>query len=762
MRRNALLALLALAVVAAACTGTTPGTEGDPTTTSVTTQSRGSSGSSTGGSAVGVVSGSGATPRVLPAALNIFDACDGLLEWIKTEAGERVGPYGFDTGGYFFRDDVVFEGDFAGPATTSAAAEVESFSAGDDAGSSRAFSGTNVQEIGVDEGDLVKTDGEYIYILSHQRLTVVNVDDREIVRSVDVGNFGASDMLLTDDRLYIFSNQWIDGPGLEALDWGVVRPGTPLTVISEIDITRPSRAEVVSDLRIEGSYVTSRLIDGIASVVVTSQPGGLDFVYPSNPGSEDRALEVNREVIADSSLEDWLPRYQLSRDGDQLSRDGDAVAEGLLSDCTRVHVPDVFSGFNTTSVLTIDTTRGLDSPNAATIFAETHTVYASATNLYATTARFPQVVWTEDGAVAEPAEEPATNIHMFDITDPDGATYVASGKVPGRLLNQFSLGEWEGDLRVAVTEGDVWWPTGEESSSSVIVLRPEGSELVEVGSVEGLGVTEQIFSVRFLGDTAYVVTFRQVDPLFVIDLSDPTEPTVAGELKIPGFSSYLHPIGDGLVIGVGSDASEEGFVEGAKVSLFDVSDPEDPTEIDSWVMRNAESSVGWDHRGFLWWAEQSLAGVPIQSYSGGLQGAMLFDITRNGIVEFGEITHAEPRGRDSDCEQLNKDDVPEDTELWFIVDEGVVQICGEDDLGGAAGLSCERIASEELQFWGPGMDDFIETIPEGGRVEICWDNNWVPPIQRLVVIDDEIWSISENAVQANDLRTLERLVTLGF
>ncbi len=754
MRRNGLLAMLVFVLVVAACTGT-PETEGSTTSVVGTIENRGDNGSSgSSGSAAGVVSGSGSNLRVLPAALNVFDACDGLLEWIKAEAAERVGPYGFGSGN-FWRGGFVAEGDFAVPATTAVPAEAAFDGGGDDAGGGSAFSTTNVQEEGVDEGDLVKTDGDYLYIVNYQRLTIVDVAERDIVAAVNLGDFGATDMLLADDRLYIFSTQWLDEVALESLSWPVIRPGTPLTVISEIDVSRPGDASVVSELRVEGSYVTSRLVDGIASVVITSQPGGLDFVFPSTPGSEDRALEVNRQVVAESELEDWLPRFQ-------LSRDGGAAADGLVSDCTRVHVPEVFSGFSTTSVVTIDTTRGLESPDASTIFAETHTVYASANNLYATTARFPEIIWAEDGAIGEPAEDPTTNIHMFDITDPAGANYVASGKVPGRLLNQFSLGEWEGDLRVAVTKGDVWWPSDDTSSSSVIVLRPDGSELVEIGRVDGLGVTEQIFSVRFLGDTAYVVTFRQVDPLYVIDLSDHTEPAVAGELKIPGFSSYLHPIGDGLVIGVGSEATDDGVVTGAKVSLFDVSDPSDPREIDNWTMKNAESAVAWDHRAFLWWEKQSLAGVPVQSYSGGLQGAVLLDVTARGINEFGEITHGEPIGRESDCERLSRSDLPEETELWHIAEEGVVQLCGEDDLGGVAGLSCERIPADELQFWGPGMEEFVAGIPEASRVEICWPNEWLPSIRRLVVVDDEIWSISDNRVQANDLRTLERLVTLGL
>jgi hypothetical protein len=141
------------------------------------------------------------------------------------------------------------------------------------------------------------------------------------------------------------------------------------------------------------------------------------------------------------------------------------------------------------------------------------------------------------------------------------------------------------------------------------VLRPQGSELVEIGSVGGLGVTEQIQSVRFLGSQGYVVTFRQTDPLYVVDLSVPSAPRLAGELKIPGYSAYLHPVGEGLLLGVGQSATDDGVITGTQLALFDVSNPASPQQI-SVLAIGGHSDAEWDHHAFLYWAEDGTIVLP--------------------------------------------------------------------------------------------------------------------------------------------------------
>jgi uncharacterized secreted protein with C-terminal beta-propeller domain len=169
-------------------------------------------------------------------------------------------------------------------------------------------------------------------------------------------------------------------------------------------------------------------------------------------------------------------------------------------------------------------------------------------------------------------------------------------------------------LRVASTTTPTWWGSGPDSESRITVLREVAEGLVRVGMVDGLGETEQIYSVRFMGDTAYVVTFRQTDPLYTVDLSDPRRPQVLGELKIPGYSAYLHPVGENLLLGIGQDANDDGQVKGTQVSTFDVSDLADPTRVDTHTLSEGSSSqVEYDHHAFLYW--DGLAVIPVQQWS---------------------------------------------------------------------------------------------------------------------------------------------------
>jgi hypothetical protein len=176
------------------------------------------------------------------------------------------------------------------------------------------------------------------------------------------------------------------------------------------------------------------------------------------------------------------------------------------------------------------------------------------------------------------------------------------------------MGEFEGDLRVASTVDD--WTGSRDSESIVTVLRPTDGDLATIGQVTGLGLTEQIYAVRFMGTQAYVVTFRQTDPLYVVDLSDPTNPRVTGELKIPGYSAYLHPVGDGLLLGVGQDADEGGRTLGTQLSLFDVSDPTNPQRL-STLMVGGSSEAEWDHKAFLFWPEDGTIVIPSSPWWGG-------------------------------------------------------------------------------------------------------------------------------------------------
>ncbi|MDF5751436.1 beta-propeller domain-containing protein [Spongiactinospora sp. TRM90649] len=234
-----------------------------------------------------------------------------------------------------------------------------------------------------------------------------------------------------------------------------------------------------------------------------------------------------------------------------------------------------------------------------------------------------------------------TEIHRFDISADGPPRYVGSGAVPGVLLNQYSMSEHEGYLRIATTV-----MTGDKSESGVYVL--DAGSLAQKGSVTGLGKTERIYAVRFIGPVGYVVTFRQTDPLYTLDLRDPAAPKVTGELKITGYSAYLHPAGDGLLIGVGQEASEEGRRLGTQVSLFDVSDPAAPRRLAQLLREKTDTEAEWDAHAFLYWPKTGMAVLPLTSHTrseGPASEAMVLKIAESRISETGRVSHPKPKAK---------------------------------------------------------------------------------------------------------------------
>lgn len=562
---------------AAPTSSTTGSTSGSTTgaTTGTTDPSTANSGSS--------LPGGFGTSR-----LAFFSDCPDLLGYLRAEASERVTAWGLGGGPYYYGRGVML--DEAATAATDAPVEADN-SGGMDAPASTApvsgsnYSGTNTQEVGVDEGDIVETNGTHVFVAGQDGVRIISVADAKVVERVDVPD-GTHQLLLDGDRLLVITQPW---------------SGVEDTITSLYDVTDPGDPTLLHRSHLEGRVVATRSIGGVARLVLTSSLATrLPFVYPEQFGlDEERALAENRRVIEESAIEEWLPRWF-----DEAS-DGSFGDMSASLDCSNVAAPREFSGLGISWIASLDLRSGESPVGAAGVVSNGELVYASPSNIYLATVPWDWYHPFDD--VARSNEQPPTLIHQFALGEGASASYVASGEVPGYLLNQFSMSELDGDLRVATTTQD--WTSG-ASESGVYVLRPQGNELVTVGSVGGLGKTEQIYAVRFLGSQAYVVTFRQTDPLYVIDLADPTRPTVTGELKIPGYSAYLHPVGDGLLLGVGQDASLDGRTQGTKMSLFDVSDPANPQEISSLPI-GGYSEVEWDHKAFLYWPEDGTIVIPV-------------------------------------------------------------------------------------------------------------------------------------------------------
>ena len=549
--------------------------------------------------------------------LVFFADCPDLLGYLRTEALERVTAWGLNGGPMFYGRG----GDVVGEKAAGAdkANSVDGM-APPTAEAGPTYSGTNTQEIGVDEGDVVETNGTHVFVVGQDGVRIIDVASATVAAHINDLPDGSHQLLLDGTRLLVVSQSYNSAED---------------TIVSLYDVANASSPTLMRRSHLEGRLVASRSIDGQARLVLTSTIATrLQFVTPDQFGlDEARALETNKAVINNSTIEEWLPRYF------DESGDGSFGAMNASLDCSTVAAPRDFAGLGISWIASIDLRAGTSPVGAAGIVSYGDIVYASPTNIYLAT-----VPWDWNNSferVPGPTSQPPTLIHQFALGAGGSAQYVASGEVNGQLLNQFAMSEYDGDLRVATTLQD--W-NGGNSESFVQVLRPSGTELVQIGKVGGLGLTEQIYAVRFMGTQAYVVTFRQTDPLYVINLADPTNPVVTGELKIPGYSAYLHPVGDGLLLGVGQSADLNGMTTGTQLSLFDVSDPANPQQI-STLPIGGSSEAEWDHKAFLYWPEDGTIVIPVSPWWGGGCGPAIDCLSKDVISAAGGVVVAQLQDR---------------------------------------------------------------------------------------------------------------------
>src|SRR4051794_22604769 len=500
-------------------------------------------------------------------------------------------------------------------------------------GAGQDFSGTNVQEQGVDEPDAVKTDGKRIYVLQNSRIYALDArsDPPKLLGTLDLPGLGG-EMLLSGDRLLVMSGNpilyGIPGPVRAAL--APIYPSQESTV-ALVEVSHPDTMKVLKSMSVNGGYLSGRLTGHSARLIFSATPRVIPVLQ------SQQAIAIDR-----TTTPDWRPTYKLRR-----GLRGH-VARHALVRCTSIKRPEIFSGLNSLTVLTIDVDKGLDPVDSDAIMTDGQTVYASTKSLYIAT----QKAVVEQPDSTQPPPEQLTEIHKFDISDPDSTTYEGSGVVTGSLLNQYSMSEQDGLLRVASTRAPLWWSPGNNTpaESFVTVLKQDGNALKGIGRVGELGKGERIYAVRFIGDVAYVVTFRQVDPLYTVGLSDPEHPKVLGSLDLVGYSAYLHPVGDGLLLGVGQAANEQGRTAGTQVSLFDVSDPAKPSRLSNKTVGSGSSSdVEFDPHAFLWWDPLKLAVLPVQVYDYNADakqqqppfvGAIGFHSTKaGGVTEAGRVSH---------------------------------------------------------------------------------------------------------------------------
>jgi len=558
-----------------------------------------------------------------------FDTCEEAEASLRAAARRYVGPWGFGQAAPLPAMPI----EDAGAARDVAGARAMAAPEAADTATPRS-SGTNTHEVGADEPDLVKTDGSRIVTVHQGVLRVVDARRGVQTGSLDLGGEGYwefADLLLYGDHALVLAQGDAHdiriAPREPVVDLPAPRLGRPRLVL--VDLSGEPR--VLSEYAIDGALVDARLTGPAARVVVRSFPR-LEFPDLGPDATDEQRLEANRRAVDEADLSDWLPRYRVTT--------GDRVSEGQV-DCAAVHRPPTYTGASMLTLLTFDLTAAeLGDGDPVSVVADGDTVYGTGESLYVTSDRRWWLSPTEE-IDDRPEVDDRTEVYKFDLSQAGPPRYVASGTVDGWLVNQYAMSEWDGHLRVATTAGQAWGDGRSSTESSVTVLAQQGDRLVPVGSVGGLGRGEQIYSVRFAGPIAYVVTFRQTDPLYTLDLSDPTAPAVRGELKITGYSSYLHPIGDDRLIGVGQEADTDGRVLGAQVSLFDVSDLTDPVRLAQHHVRAGYSEVEYDPHAFLWWPAERLLVLPLTSYDGVGQeaGALVLRVDDRAFTELALVTH---------------------------------------------------------------------------------------------------------------------------
>jgi inhibitor of cysteine peptidase len=545
-----------------------------------------------------------------------------------------------------------------------------------------AYSETNIQVKGVDEADIIKTDGEYIYLIRNNydyekyiqisELIIVKAN-QDIVSRNEYNNFHINEMFIEKDKVVLFGNTQVDHNliypeqegefaeinSVEAdTDDGILEENeivsptyvrkTELTSIKIIDIKDKENQNILKSYDFEGNYKTSRKINEHVYFVIDSYPKFNDL---------DKTPTCNQ----------ISPLYRETTNDENKELD-------ILVSCENIGYisPINPNGFITVIGIDLETLK----LEKEVIVGSSQNIYSSKNNLY-----IAQTTWPRYDNIGEPIEEyfEETVITKFNL-DKGKIKYQTTGRVKGYVLNQFSMDEDKENFRIATTTSANWTrnigsgrlvaetitdtlvePEENLSKNNLYVL---DKDLKVIGKIEDIAPGEKIYSARFMQDKAYMITFVQIDPLFVIDLKDPENPKILGELKIPGYSDYLHPYSENYLIGIGKEVLENQdpnndfvYEQGVKISLFDVTDLENPKEVYKEVIgdRGTYSRALNDHKAFFFDKEKDLLIIPITlaqhkrppenewmygTYT--YQGMYVYKITpETGFNLLGKITHSE-------------------------------------------------------------------------------------------------------------------------
>ncbi|MEM4756130.1 MAG: beta-propeller domain-containing protein [Candidatus Woesearchaeota archaeon] len=573
------------------------------------------------------------------------------------------------------------------------------------------FSGTNVQVQGIDEGDIIKTDGEYIYTISGNTLFLVKAypgQDAAIVSQVGI-EFTPQGLFVSGNRLAVFGNTYDN----KVFQGSVIRPTTGMMQILVYDISNKEKPKLIKSYAMEGSYKESRMIGNNVYFVTITYPQQRNPLPLVMDGTALSTIPVDRITYFPKPYS--MPSYAILG-SINLASAGTITTQAIIIEGNTIFymAPEaLYLSFTEyineweieQSILVKQMMQYLTAEEKRLI-AKIENTDDDVMSPFEKQVKIRQIVETamlylseeERKDVEKAVEEKAmkelekypyqeyTAIHKIAVSGND-FTLVANGKIPGRANNQFSFDEYEGVLRVATTltknwrlksiaapeqqaanaddqeENSIVEPDGGLEERSALLIAPPrwqqdtsnavftlDDQLQVLDSLIGIAPGEMIYASRFMGEKLYLVTFRQVDPFFVVDLSNPKKITLLGELKIPGFSRYLHPYDETTIIGIGRDATLDGRVKGLKISLFDVSNVHKPKEIATYVTDDgyAQSTAEYEHKAFLFSKEKQLLVIPAYSYQWKnnayeevYNGAMVFHVAKDSIRLRGIIDHSD-------------------------------------------------------------------------------------------------------------------------
>jgi uncharacterized secreted protein with C-terminal beta-propeller domain len=617
------------------------------------------------------------TPANPTQGIKRFSSYDELTNFIKsnTEMNSYYGGFG---GEVMTTTAGVAKAQTAS-STVSEGSSVPAAAPSASGGVSRDYSGTNIQVEGVDEADFVKNDGKYIYTISGNKIVIVDAypaDSAKIVSQIELSGT-PQEMFINNDKLIVFGyGDYSYNKAMAIPDIGIMPPRyySPKTFVNVYDITDRANPVLKRNVSIDGNYYDSRMIGDYVYLIVNDPVnyGGTNPIPMPviQSGSVSKTIAASDVYYFDYPDTSYVFTNVISINTQNDNQEVNSktflmgYSENLYVSTSNIYVVytkrlseyDFYDRILDEAVIPAVSVQ--EQVKISAIRDSNVTKYEKMQQISKSLQDYVDSLGPENGAqvmktiqdnyqkvqieIAKEMEK--TIIHKISINN-GNIQYLTNGEVPGYTLNQFSMDEYNNNFRIATTTGS--W--GQNQLNNVYVL---DSSLQIVGKLEDLAQGERIYSVRFLGEKGYLVTFRQIDPLFVIDLSSPTNPTVLGYLKIPGVSDYLHPYDDTHIIGVGNNATEQGRINGLKLSLFDVSDFANPKEVSTYVIGGtgvyASSDALYDHKAFLFSKDKNLMVIPVSintysmnwQQSNYWQGAYVFNIDlTNGIMLKGKITH---------------------------------------------------------------------------------------------------------------------------